>query len=209
MSILFTPVVRLGFPALFTPKAAPGSATLKYSAVLCFLPDDKGMLQVIDEATKKVVLKPMAEALKPLTDACKEAAIKKFGEKYLECYKQDELFKMDHKGFPKGSICLSVGAYATNKAGEKLPPPGIVDRYRDPKTGKARVITDPLEMYPGCQVIASVNPYAYDNVRKGVSVGLNNMQRWGDGTRFDGRQAAADEFDGQEPEAADGVDDLL
>ena len=204
---IITPVARLGFPSLFTASAAQGSTTMKYNCVLCFLPDDKGMLQVHEGG--KLVLKPMAEALKPLTDACKEAAIKKFGEKYLEHYKQDALFKMDHKGFPKGSICISVGAYEKDKAGNPLPRPGVVDRYRDPKTGKARVITDPLEMYPGCQVIASVNPYPYDNVRKGVSIGLNNIQRWGEGTRFDGRQAAADEFEGQEPEAADGVDDLL
>jgi hypothetical protein len=204
MSVITTPVARLGFPKLFIPSAAKGSTILKYGCVLCFEPDSEGNLVVIEN--QKEVRKPMAEALKPLANACKEVAIKKFGDKYLDVYQEDKLFKLDHKDFPKGAICVSVSAFATSKTGEKLPPPGVVDRYRDPKTGKARIIVDPLEMYPGCLVIATVNPYPYDNVTKGVSIGLNNIQRRGDAARLDGRRSAADEFEGQEPGEAD---DLL
>jgi hypothetical protein len=45
-------------------------------------------------------------------------------------------------------------------------------------------------------VRASLRAFAYDtNGNKGVSFGLNNIQKLGEGQRLDGRKAATDEFD--------------
>lgn len=81
--------------------------------------------------------------------------------------------------------------------------PGVVDCIKDPKTGKARVITDPKEVYPGCFVRATVGAFAYEtDGNRGVSFGLRNVQKMGDGPRLDNRSNATDDFDAADPETA-------
>lgn len=57
----------------------------------------------------------------------------------------------------------------------------------------------PSAVYPGCYVRASVNPFAYDNMGKGIAIGLNNIRFISDGERLDGRTSAAEDF-GSDPE---------
>ena len=78
--------------------------------------------------------------------------------------------------------------------------PGIVDRKRVP-------ITDPLAIYSGCYVRASINFYPFNsNGNKGISAGLANIQFWCDGEPLNGRVRAEDEFDALD---ADDEDDFL
>ncbi|MBQ3423826.1 MAG: DUF2815 family protein [Clostridia bacterium] len=78
--------------------------------------------------------------------------------------------------------------------------PGVVDRRRIP-------ITDPLTVYSGCYVRASVNFYPFNvNGNKGVSAGLSNVQFWSDGEPLTGRVRAEDEFDALD---ADDDEDFL
>ena len=78
--------------------------------------------------------------------------------------------------------------------------PGIVDRTRVP-------ITDPLAIYSGCYVRASINFYPFNsNGNKGISAGLANIQFWCDGEPLNGRVRAEDEFDALD---ADDEDDFL
>ena len=74
--------------------------------------------------------------------------------------------------------------------------PGVVDRRRVP-------ITDPLEVYSGCYVRASLTFYPFNtNGNRVVACGLQNIQKWCDGEPLNGRVRAEDEFD-----ALDDVDD--
>ena len=74
--------------------------------------------------------------------------------------------------------------------------PGVVDRRRVP-------ITDPLEVYSGCYVRASITFYPFNtNGNRGIACGLQNIQKWCDGEPLNGRVRADDEFD-----ALDDVDD--
>ena len=67
--------------------------------------------------------------------------------------------------------------------------PGIVDRKRVP-------ITDPLAVYSGCYIRASINFYPFNtNGSRGVAAGLANIQFWADGEPLNGRVRAEDEFD--------------
>jgi hypothetical protein len=78
--------------------------------------------------------------------------------------------------------------------------PGVVDRRRIP-------ITDPLAVYSGCYVRASVSIYPFStNGNKGLAVGLNNVQFWADGDPLNGRMRAEDEFEALD---ADDEDDFL
>ena len=74
--------------------------------------------------------------------------------------------------------------------------PGVVDRRRIP-------ITDPLMVYSGCYVRASITFYPFNtNGNRGIACGLQNVQLWCDGEPLNGRVRAEDEFD-----ALDDVDD--
>lgn len=68
--------------------------------------------------------------------------------------------------------------------------PGIVDAQRNP-------ILDKAELYSGCYARISVNLFPYDtNGNRGIGVGLNHIQKLGDGEPLGGsRGKAENEFD--------------
>lgn len=75
--------------------------------------------------------------------------------------------------------------------------PGVVDRKRVP-------ITDPLTIYSGCYVRASINFYPFNtNGNRGIGAGLGNIQFWCDGEPLNGRVRAENEFDALEAEDED------
>ena len=78
--------------------------------------------------------------------------------------------------------------------------PGIVDRKRVK-------ITDPLAIYSGCYIRASINIYPFNaNGNRGIAAGLSNIQFWEDGEPLNGRVRAEDEFDALDD---DDTDDFL
>jgi hypothetical protein len=182
---VITPVGILSYPHLFTPQdPMEECGTPKYAAVLIF-----------EEGTD----------IAPLRKAVAAAAQEKFGGKTKALLKAGKLrlpFRDDweEKGYPENSIFIN--AKTTN-------PPGVVGRYADPATGKAQRITeDSEEIYPGARCKFSVTAFGYDvKGNKGVAFALNNVQKWEDGERLDGRVKAEDEFEAEAPVTAD-LDDL-
>lgn len=91
--------------------------------------------------------------------------------------------------------------------------PGIVGRDNQP-------LDDPEEeLYSGCIVKCSLNPFAWKNDKggRGVSFGLVNIKKLADGPRLDGATSAEEDFEGDDEEeeipfetvAAEDSDDLL
>ena len=75
--------------------------------------------------------------------------------------------------------------------------PGIVDRKRVK-------ITDPLAIYSGCYIRASINIYPFNaNGNRGIAAGLSNIQFWEDGEPLNGRVRAEDEFDALDDDDSD------
>ena len=181
---LITPEAMLSYPALFEPKTTP-SGDLKYGCALVF---------------------PEGSDLAALKNAALAALEERWGTKARDMLQRKQLkwpfrdgAEKDGPGYGPGTTFLNV----TSKQ-----PPGIVDRYAGPD-GKPRPITDPSEIYPGCFVRASLRRFTYDtNGSKGVSFGLQNLQKLRDGDRIDGRMRPEDEFEAIESGAAD-LDDLL
>jgi len=69
-----------------------------------------------------------------------------------------------------------------------LGPPGLVD-------AQVRPVTDPTEIYSGMQCIASVNPFWYEvEGKRGIGIGLNNIQKVADGERVGGKPDPKSEF---------------
>ena len=180
---LKTPVGTASYPALFTPRPPrnPKDAA-KYQLTV----------MLTEDASK-------TEEFKNLQKAALQAAFDEWGDsqKTKDSIKSGGIKMPFIKGekVPEGwAVVLRLNSKE---------PVGVVDRYRDPKTGKARVITDPGEVYPGSLVRASVGAYAYDvDGNKGVAFGLRNVQKVGDGPRIDGRSKAEDEFEGEDMEDA-------
>lgn len=68
--------------------------------------------------------------------------------------------------------------------------PGVCDR--NPKVK----LTSEQEFYAGCYARATLRAFAYDyKGKKGVSFGLNNIQKLDDGESFSGRKSAANDFE--------------
>ena len=80
-----------------------------------------------------------------------------------------------------------AGAYFVNANSNERP--GVVDRRRVP-------ITDPLEVYSGCYVRASITFYPFNtNGNRGIAAGLGNIQKLRDGEPLGGKANAAEEFE--------------
>ena len=86
-------------------------------------------------------------------------------------------------GYGEGTV------FITFKTEEKNGRPGLVDQNMQ------RIIEESA-FYPGCYARATVNPYAWTYMGKsGISFGLQNLQKVGDGEPLGGgRSKAEDDF---------------
>ena len=185
---IVSPEAVLSYPYLDEPQEPQnGKGDPKYSCSLVFAPGtDMTAMQA----------------------AVIEAAVEKWGQAAVAKLKSGALktpFRTDAeaKGYPEGSTFINVRS--TQK-------PGAVYLWPDPTTSKPAVIpTDKIttELYAGAKVRASITAFAYDNESKGVSFGLNNLQKLADGPRLDGRKAAEDEFEADASIEPANLDDVL
>lgn len=91
---------------------------------------------------------------------------------------------MEYEGYEKG--CIFVRATSKQK-------PGVVGL-------DAKTPLEPADFYPGCYARATVNAFAYEaKGNKGVSFGLQNVQKLEDGDPLGGRSRPDQDF---EPVAA-------
>ncbi len=177
---VITPEAILSFPNLDKPVVpANGKGEPKYSVALIF--PAKSNLQEIDAAVMEV-------------------AEEKWGAKAKQMLKTGQLevalrSDAEAKGYPEGARFFNA------RSKER---PGLVHPYKDEATGKPALVTeDEIKkvFYPGAKVRASVTVFAYEYteegrvMKRGVSFGLNNLQKLGDGPRLDGRKKADDEFE--------------
>jgi hypothetical protein len=191
---VITPEATLSYPHLFEPVAGPDGGEPKYAATLVFAPETD--LSALKAAA-------MAAAVEKLGSKEKVETAIRTGKLAWPFREADE-----ESGYPKGSIFFGARSKAA---------PGLVSRYAGPD-GKPKPITledqkpgNPLDLYPGCKVRASLVAFYYDymGMKKGVSFALNNIQKLGEGTRLDNRRAASDEFEADLNEEPASVDDLL
>lgn len=163
--LLTTPVGTLAFPTLANPRADE-QGKMKYS--LCLILDPDGET-------------PQGSAtFKQLQDAVTKVAKEKWGDKAASGLKsgalknplRDALQKEGKAGFDEGKFFFNCST---------LYAPVLVDRQ----------LNDVLDVentfYPGCQVRAQINFYAYEaKGNKGVAVGLSAVQKYGEGERLAG-----------------------
>jgi hypothetical protein len=190
-SRLLTPKFRVSFPQVFE-KSSYNNGTLRYSLTGLFYPKE------FSEGDK---LKWQAIRAK-LAEVCQE-----FFKKDIKKMKEDRSFKIPfHKGDEKtyqgyGDPDMVFFSMANSKRR-----PQILD-----VNGNAITSENAEEFYAGCWARASVNPYAFDNIGKGLAIGLGNIKKLSDDDSFEGFTSAEDDF-GAEPEegftSADDDDDF-
>jgi len=142
------------------------------------------------------LLWPKAELKKldELKAAIIEVASAKFGDKAVEQLRSGKLKypirdgNVERPDDPVFADQVFVTASSTSQ-------PGIVD-------GKVKPVFEKDEAYSGCTFRASVSVFAYDNVTKGVGIGLSNLQVIKKGPRLDGRKNAEQDFADYKEEGA-------
>lgn len=184
---LTTPVFRVGFPNLFEPTSYKDNPKKTYNLIAIFTPA---------KYTGKD--KERWNALKALIDAeCKRV----FKKTWAECCKSEEEGGIDNfkrglrNGKNKKQEGFGEGTWFATLATKFLP--GVVGPTQ--ADGSKPVISveegNTDEIYAGIYGRASVGVYAYDNISKGVAIGLRNFQKLKDGARLDNRGDVGDDFD--------------
>jgi len=186
---LVTPEAILSYPHLDQPqKKRKATDKSKYSAALVFKP-----------GTDISALKAAALAV----------AVDRWGQKAADMLKKGSLrspfrYDAEAKGYEDGSVFMNV---RTDQQ------PGLVYRYPEPGTNRpAKVAPEDIKkvFYPGAIVKAHVSAFTYDNEgNKGVSFGLNHVQKWEEGERIDSRVDEQDAFEADMSAAPAELQDLM
>lgn len=173
--------VRLAYANLLTPRASFEGQDPKYSAVLLIPKTDTKTVNAIKRAIKA---------------AAEEGAGKVFGGKIPKNLKTtlrdgDEEADLERNPEYEGHMFMNVSSKTR---------PGIVDRGLN-------TIIEPDEVYSGMYARVSINAFAYSySGSKGISFGLNNVQKVRDGERFAGASKAEDDFDALDDDFEDDND---
>ncbi len=162
---VITGKARASFVHVFEPQSINGSEP-KYSCSI-----------IIPKSDTQTIL-----AIQAAIEQAKQEGAAKFGGKIppnLKLPLRDG--DIDRSDDPAYADSYFVNANSKEK-------PGVVDHKRLP-------VTDPLELYSGCYVRASINFYPFNtNGNRGIAAGLGNIQKWADGELLNGRARAEDEF---------------
>ena len=158
---VITGKVRASFVHIFEPQSVNGSEP-KYSCSFIIPKSDTETIGKIREAVEQA----------------RQDGVTKWGGKIppnLKLPLRDG--DIDRPDDPNYANAYFVNANSNER-------PGVVDRRRVP-------ITDPLEVYSGCYVRASITFYPFNtNGNRGIACGLQNIQKWCDGEPLNGRVRA-------------------
>lgn len=171
-----TPKGRVSFPHVFKAHSGFEGQKEKYSLTL---------------------LIPKATDLSEMKRAAFAAATRKWGPK--EQGKWPRSLRMPFRdGDEKSHLEGYTGHWILSLSSDQRP--GLVDKDSAP-------IVDDGTFYAGCYARATVSAFAYDKGgNRGISFGLQNLQKLGEGEPFSGRKRAEEDFDAVSS-GPDGSDD--
>ena len=172
MARVVTGKVRLSYVHLFEPYAQDSKGELKYSAVVLVPKGDTETMQRINQAIAEARLEGVKGEWKTEPPVVN-----------IPVYDGDGV-NANGNPFPpecKGHWVFTASAKTDYK-------PEVVDAQLNP-------ILDRSQIYSGIYARVSLNTYPYDYFgKKGVGIGLGNVQKVADGTPLGGGKSAADDF---------------
>ena len=172
--------VRLSYVHVFEPFSNNPDQEAKYSCVL--------LIPKSDKVTLKKLLAAQQAALENGKAKTFNGTIPKNWKNTLHDGDEDA----DLERNPEYEGCMFMSVSSKTK-------PGVVDRDLNP-------ILDSTEVYSGCYARVSINAFAFNTQgNKGVSFGLNHIQKMADGDFLGGRSRAEDDFEalGDDEDASD------
>ena len=161
--------VRLSYVHVFEPFSNNPDKDPSYSTVILIPKSDKATLKKITDAQQ----------------AALEAGKAKFGGKIPPNWKNtlhdgDQDGDLERNPEYEGHMFMTISSKTR---------PGIVDQ-------DVNQIMDSSEVYSGCYARVSMNAFAFNTQgNRGVSFGLNHVQKLADGDYLGGRSRAEDDFD--------------
>lgn len=172
-SRLITPPFRVSFPSVFE-KSSYNNGVPRFSLVGLFYPkkftdDDKLKWQAIRKQLDVVSLEGFKKPMKDLDRGVYKIPFHKGDEK-------------DYQGYGDADMVYYTMANSKRR-------PQIVNPKGEPITSE-----NAEEFYAGCWARASVNPYWFNKIGKGLSIGLGNLQKIKDDESFEGFTSAEDDF---------------
>lgn len=172
--------VRLSYAQLFEPRGFEGQEP-KYSVSLIIDKNDKHTIKIIKEAM--------------------DNAFKLGQEQYGVKFKKESIrLPLRDGDTERPDDSAYQGAYFLNARSKNKPQ--VVGTTRDVNTGNPITLGSD-DVYSGCYANVSVNFYPYNNVSKGIGVGLNNVQKVDDGEPLAGGTTASDDFDFEDVDPED------
>lgn len=199
---LKTPMFRASFPEVFQKRAFQEGQQGRYSVVGLFtgFPVQDGET-VLDPEFKapKAWKQADKDRWNAIIDSCNRASVETFKKPMHKL--QPGTFKIPlHRGEEKTYKGYGPGTVYFTMASTKRKPE-ILDRNGE------NITPDTVEeFYAGCWAIASVNPYAFTNIGKGIAIGLGNLLKVKDGERLDAFTSANEDF-GADPSEFVGDDE--
>lgn len=182
---IMTPRARLSYPALFKARAMEAGQDPKFSCSLIF-----------DKAAQAT---PLFAAMK--AQAALAAKIKwpdKLPANLRNPFRDGN--ERDDEAYAD-AIFINVSSKQQ---------PQVVGGAIDPRTGKLKIIDDPSEVYAGCYVVAAVRAYAYDaKGNRGVSFGLQALQKVADGEALGGGVRATEIFSAVDQSSVSDVNSIF
>lgn len=172
--------VRLSYVHVFEPYSQDSDDEGKYSTVILIPKRDKATLGKIEAAIKA---------------ATEQGKNTKFDGKVpnnlqITLHDGDEEGDLERNPEYEGHMFMSVSSKTK---------PGIVDSDVNP-------IMDSTEVYSGCYARVSINAFPFNyKGKKGISFGLNHIQKLADGDYLGGRSRAEDDFEAVDSEEADSL----
>jgi hypothetical protein len=169
-SRLLTPRFRVSFPSVYE-KQSYNNGTPRYSLTALFYPKtftdkEKAKWKAILAALDKVSIEAFKKPMKELDRGVFKLPFHKGDEKEYQGY-----------GDPEMRFCTLANSKRR---------PEILTLSNEPVAEE--------DFYAGCWARASVNPYAFNNIGKGLALGLGNIQKLKDDERFDGFTSGEDDF---------------
>ena len=172
MATLITPPFRISFPSLFVATGYQDSAPKFSVTALWSVEDIKGRYKESWDAVVKALDKAARETFDtPLAKL--PANIRRGIRNGNE--------KPHLNGYGEGILFASLSSPRK---------PQVVDLRKETIPDG-----DVMRIYPGAWARASVQAYGYDNIGKGVALGLNNLQWLGHGERLDSVTDAKQDFE--------------
>lgn len=167
--------VRFSFVNVFEARSFQEGQPAKYSVMLLIPKSDVGTVErikkAIDAAAQKGLTTKFGGKLPPVLKTTFKDADK-------DTDQDGEIFA-DKWDYTAGHYIINVSSKVQ---------PQIVDANLNP-------IINPTEFYSGCYGRASINFFAYNNAgSKGISAGLNNLQKLEDGESLGSFTTAEQDF---------------